>query len=305
MGNSILAHCLYACNRVDTDLATFFSNTGNAHKIRRLNNTELDAQHLIEFPNPDVICVVEVVCNNWTEILRYKLSYEKWVKATPELHNAVQFFSYNIKTNSVKLWQEFYQLYKDPSWPQCLRFGDIASLPDEIQKEILLVYQEPIMALSSEDILAEWLTTCYYDCLTTPPQQVFPGSKILDLQNYLNGKIDILLEVCTQTLGWVWNQQRSDNFYQAMLTANHKYLVWLDNIKHATYCLSNNINIDYKFDTWEQALIIAKLCNQNSIAPENIKWDNTGCNNTSNNLYLENFKRTYHGKSSVRRLKIS
>lgn len=297
MGNSILAHCLYACNQVDTNLATFFSNTGNAHKIRVLNNTELDAQHLIEYPNPDAICVVEVVCNNWAEILRYKLSYSKWFNAVPDLLNAEQFFSYTVKSNSVKLWQEFYQSYKDPSWPLCTRFEDIVSLPDNIQKEILSVYQEPTIEISSESELAEWLTICYSDCLDATQKQVFPESKILDLQDYLDGKIDTLQDVCTQTLGWTWNQQRSDNFYQAMLTANRKYFAWLDNIIHAANCVSTNVNIDYRFDVWEQALLIAKLCNQYGIALENIKWDNAGCNKTSNNLYLENFKRTYHGKT--------
>lgn len=297
MGNAIRAHCLYACNQIDIDLATFFSNTGDAHNIREIKNTELVAQHLIEYPNQNAICVIEVVCNNWSEILRYKLSYSKWAKTVPNLSNAEQFFSHKVRFNSVKLWQDFYQLYKDPSWPVCATFEDISSLPDKIQKEIFSAYQEPEIEITSEGSLAEWLTTCYYDNLTIPKKQKFSGSKILELEDYLNGKIDVLREVCTQTLRWVWNRQRSDYFYQKMLTVNHKYLVWLDNIKHATHCVSNNIKIDNKFDTWEQALIIAKICNQYNISPENIKWDNTGCNNTSNNLYLENFKRTYHGKT--------
>ena len=58
MGNTVLAHVLYSCGQVELDLENFFSDTGNSHKISKLNQTELIAHHLIEFPNSDLKCIL-------------------------------------------------------------------------------------------------------------------------------------------------------------------------------------------------------------------------------------------------------
>lgn len=297
MGNTILAHALYSCNQLDVDLSTFFSDTGNAHKIRLLNKTDLNAWHLTEHPRDDYTCILTVTCRDWSEILRNKLSYTKWYKEYPSLKNFAKFFSYTVPAGHETLWQEFYQNYKDPLWPECATIEQLATLPASIQSEIRSVYQFPSTYIDSEHNLAEWLTVCYYDQFSNTVASNFLDSKTLQLQDYLDGNYSALQEVCTEILGWQWDNVRSNTFHQQAMTANTPYFVWLDNIKAAASFVLNNCPFEFVLDTWEQALIIAYLCNQIGFNPKQIKWNNIDCKVYKNNLYLENFRRTLHGKT--------
>lgn len=186
MGNTILAHALYACNKIDIDLKNLFSKTGNAHKISGVNCTDLYAAHLVEAPVENSNCVIEVKCNDWSELLRIKFSYSKWYQDEPKLSNFEKFFTYRPKDNSDDLWQQFYTTFKDPSWPDCETFEQLIFLPDHIQSEILSVYTPPNRVIVSDTDLAEYLTQCYYDHLA---KQMFRTKKILQVLRFYFYKI--------------------------------------------------------------------------------------------------------------------
>ena len=92
MGNTILAHVLYSCNQVDTDIKSLFSTTGNAHKIQDQNQTSLfiwdQPDHLL---GNAVTKLLTVHYSDCYEVLRHKLSYEKWFSDYPAIGNFNKF----------------------------------------------------------------------------------------------------------------------------------------------------------------------------------------------------------------------
>ena len=94
MGLTVLSHILFSTNQIDTDLNLFFSETGDAHSIKKLNRTNLTAQHLIEHPSADHDYVLKIVCSGWDQILRLKMAYHKWMKKTP-----------NMRLNILIMWK--------------------------------------------------------------------------------------------------------------------------------------------------------------------------------------------------------
>jgi hypothetical protein len=93
MGNTVLAHALYACAQVDINFETFFSSTGNSHRVASINGSCLTAEHLIEYPNNDVKCIIEIKTTDWCEVLKLKMSYAKWCKEYPEESTILKFFN--------------------------------------------------------------------------------------------------------------------------------------------------------------------------------------------------------------------
>lgn len=297
MGNTILAHTLFACNKVDLDLSNFFNKNGNAHAINKFNKSNLYAKHLIEFPNSEYYCVLTVVCEGWFEVLRIKFSYGKWTEEVPTINNYSNFFNAEYSNDVDKQWNDFYQVYRDPQWPDCEKFSEISKLPTPIQEEILSVYQESASQIETEQDFVAWLTICYYDLFTLDAIDHFPGVKKLDLGQYINGDATLLQQLSTEILGWTWDSTRSEQFYQKMLETNKPYILWLEKIKAAVHMLINNDTIDDNFDCWEQALIIAKVCELNDFNPHNIKWINDSCEESKKSIYLEKFRRTLYGKT--------
>lgn len=299
MGNTILAHALFACGQVDLDLDRFFSDTGNSHAIRPLNRTELTAEHLLEFPNPDLTCVLKIACTDWWEVLRIKMSYSKWMLENPGLDNFSKFYSYKLDLDLeyLTLWQEFYQTVRDPGWPECNCPDHIKFLPTDIQKEINQLYTPPNFAEpDSSDQLVEWLSKTYYDSFLQKPS-LLDTIPVLEIGQYLNGEYEKLINVCLSHLGWNWNHHRSKVFHDRVIKINLVYLAWLEEIKIATKSIINNRTIKTTFDLWEQALIIAKACQLLNQDPHTINWDNISCDTVENNLYLNKFTRTHHGKT--------
>jgi hypothetical protein len=299
MGNTILAHALFACNQIDFDLDKFFSSTGDAHQIKNLNTTNLTAEHLIEYPNNDVQCVLEVHCQDWWEVLRLKLSYSKWTKTVPMLHNASDFYSFRVEADKKhqQLWQDFYKVYRDPAWPDCDSIDNVINLPANIQQEIKRVYLPPVLeAPATNDKFVEWLTECYYDQFCNLPVSNVKNTNILMLGNYIQGNYSELIEVCSQVLEWTWNVDRGIKFHDYVLQVNASYLDWLNKIKHATHLLiNNNINqIDQQFELWEQAAILAMACRHVQISVNQLIWDTVGCVTDKSNVYLNIFTRTIH-----------
>jgi hypothetical protein len=300
MGNTILAHALFACGQVDLDLDKFFSATGNSHIIRTLNFSQLTAKHLLEYPNPDLACILKITCIGWWEVLRIKMSYGKWMLENPGLDNFSKFYSYKLDLvfQHLKLWQEFYQAIKDPSWPECNHPDHIKSLPTYIQKEINQLYTSPNFAKpNSSDQLVEWLSKTYYDSFLQEIS-LLDAAPVLELGQYIEGEYEKLIGVCQTHLGWDWNHCRSRVFHSKVIEVNSVYLTWLEEIKIATTLIINNCTVNKTFDLWEQSLIIAKACQLLNQDPHTINWNNISCNTDKNKLYLDKFTRTiHHGKT--------
>jgi hypothetical protein len=296
MGNTILAHALFACGQVDLDLDKFFSATGNSHIIGTLNFSQLTATHLLEYPNPDLACILQITCIGWWEVLRIKMSYSKWMLENPGLDNFSKFYSYKVDLvfQHLKLWQEFYQAIRDPSWPECDHPDHIKFLPTYIQKEINQSYTSPNFAKpNSSDQLVEWLSKTYYDSFLQE-SSLIDKVHVLELGQYINGEYEKLINVCQTYLGWDWDQGRSKIFHNKVLEVNSAYLNWLEKIKIAITSIINNHAVNDTFDLWEQSLIIAKTCQFLDQDPHTINWNNIGCNADENNLYLDKFTRTIH-----------
>ena len=73
MGNTVLAHILFASEQITLNLENFFSDSGDAHQIAKLNNTMLSAKHLVEYPDDLCQCALQLVSIDWFDILRIKM----------------------------------------------------------------------------------------------------------------------------------------------------------------------------------------------------------------------------------------
>jgi hypothetical protein len=290
MGNTILSHALFACNQIDIDLTSFFSKSGNAHAIARINHTNLVAEHLIEYPKDNVSCVLEVQASDWWEVLRLKMSYQKWFGKFPTVDNISTFYNHVVNLSDqeqVRLWQEFYKVFKDPSWPECVSYNDISSLPFSLQQEIISAYIKPVAVQETELQFVEWLVTAYYDRFCQHQSKNFESVPTLLLGNYMQGRFQELIDVCTETLNWSWDSNRSQHFYNKVIEVNQPYLQWLEQITQATDDVMHNRIVSTKFDPWEQAIIIAKACEFTQRTPLNLNWNTVGCDTDRNNLYLD------------------
>jgi hypothetical protein len=165
MGHTILAHILFATQQIDFELDSFFSESGDAHQIDKLNNTLLTAHHLIESPNRAYECVLQIVSVDWFDILKTKMSYDKWFKSFPNLENYSDFFVLNTQLQKDKLWQEYYNQVKDIDWPECELYDKVINLPLHIRTEILNNYIDPIFNIIDDATLFEFLAISYYDKL--------------------------------------------------------------------------------------------------------------------------------------------
>lgn len=299
MGNTILAHALFACNKADIDLDNFFGNGGNSHAIQEINSSILKACHLLEEPDSALECILEVIATDWWEVLRMKMSYHKWYGYTPTVDNAFNFYRYHNDPNqeNIRLWQDFYRNYKDPSWPDCYSYNDVKILSLEIQNEINSVYVVPTdNVLQTEFQFVEWLSKNYYDGFVNHcPVQHFESAKVMLLGNYLQGNFSELTEICTKTLNWSWDNTRSQKFYNKVLEINQPYLIWIEKIKQATTNIIQQHNIIEEFGPWEQAIIIAKVCELTQHIPENLNWNNIGRITDKKNLYLDILKEINYG----------
>jgi hypothetical protein len=276
MGNTILAHILYASEKVDVDLDDFFSDSGDAHKIFKANTTNLLARHLREFPDPSLTCVIEVYCDDWYECLRQKMSYSKWHKCYPEIHNLNAFFQVCLgPVDRNFLWQQFYHDIRDTSWPDCDSYDDRIYLPASVQEEINRLYQQPSAYNIVDDIdLLEFLSLSYYDIYNQRPQQFYDNSLWFSLKDYLNGSLSALIyKVHTVFPAWNWNTEKSNNFRMAVLKSNRTYIDWMELMKQITQNTLAGNQIETKLQTWEKAVIISRICLILKIDPRTIKWD--------------------------------
>lgn len=291
MGKTILAHVLYASNNANFDLENFFSKTGNAHKIKFENSTDLTAWHLQEYPDKNLKCIIELVSDCWYEVLRFKMSYVKWYADFPTRTNYKKFFSnIQISPQQNSDWEVFYNNIRDSSWPDCKSYSMVYTLDDRIRNEILNVYQPPIVDPSESDsFFLEILSQTYFNILTTPYQKAFATAETYYISDYFLGNTSQIENICSTLFGWEWNHTRSTEYFKKVLEVNATYFVWLYNIKNI---YQNTIELKecaVHLELWEQALIIAKCCEHFKVNPSCINWNNKDCTLAENNTFLIKF----------------
>jgi hypothetical protein len=284
MGNTVLAHVFYSCGQKELDLKNFFSDTGNSHKIVKLNliDDELTAYHLVEFPNSDLKCILQLRSDEWFHILQFRMSYFKSYNSVPTLSNLNNFFERKIKINDD--WTKFYSAVRDPSWPDCASYEEIYKLPEYIQEEIQNTYHPPNLLLTTESDLVEFLSETYFNMLMLSYRPAF-DAPVYRLSDYFSKKIHPLEQIAKQ-LKWKYNHQRSDNFYSAMLKANQPHLSWLENIKQVHNNVVNLIHASVDLQPWERALAIAKICITLGHHPRVLNWQDSHCFLDNNNITL-------------------
>jgi hypothetical protein len=283
MGNTVLAHVLYSCGQVELDLENFFSDTGNSHKISELNLTELTAAHLVEFPNSDLKCILQLRSDEWFYILQIRMSYFKWHNNVPKLSNLNDFFE--VKMQFKNDWTEFYNGVRDSSWPDCGSYEEIYKLPNYVQEEIQNTYQSSNMMLTTESNLVEFLSETYFDMLMLSCSPAFFDAPVYYLSDYFSKKIQALEQIA-EHLKWKYNHQRSDDFYSAMLKANHPHLSWLETIEQTHNNVINLNHASVDLQPWERALVIAKICTTLGCHPSVLNWQDSHCFLDNNNITL-------------------
>jgi len=299
MGNTVLSHILYSCEKVDLNLDKFFSDSGNAHEIYNLNQSELIASHLIEFPDNRKKCIIQLDSDECNQVLLLKMSYHKWHNRVPMLNNYAKFFPVtNISEHSEILWNEYYSNVKDPSWPNCPSYYHVQFLPKLIQEEIYQTYQLPENTeINNNDKLLEYFTQCYFD-IFKKTSTLFPLALRYPISKYLKNEIETLKDTVFQVLGWKWNQEKSNIFYQSMISQNTRYFDWLDNIKNI---YNQTIQFDElltNIDIWERAVVIAKVCEHFDITPNRLHWQSKDRFLDKNNVTLINtLKEVKYGKT--------
>ena len=299
MGNTILTHILYSCEKIDLNFNNFFSKSGNSHNIATLNTTNLTAEHLVEFPNSQLSCIIQLYSDNWNLPLQYKMSYEKWHGNIPRLDNYTKFFNVCNVHDSDRLWNEYYSQYKDPHWPKCSSYQAVQFLPDHIQKEIYQTYCYPEeLVITNNKLLLQFLSKCYFDIFISQFNAEFSNSELYPISKYFSNDCEILKNKITTILGWDWNQTRSEEFYSRVMNENNRYFVWLDNIKNIYNQTINFYECQTNIDIWEKAIIVAKVCEYFKLDPFELDWNNDGCFLENNNVLLINYlKEVKHGKT--------
>lgn len=275
LGNTVLAHILFASNRCQLDLDNFFSPTGDAHNITNLNQTSLSARHLVEYPCADIECVLQIVTVDWMEVLRKKMGYTKWAKCEPALSTWHKFYDNHYSIDLARTWNDFYHKIKDKTWPVCQSLDQVTKLPKHVFEEIQQRWVEPEFSISDENQLLEFLTLSYFDDFQNAGAKLSQG-KLYHLDQYLQGDSDPL-ESTSKFLGWTWDRGKSTAFYQVMIETNASYLTWLDLMR---VCYQNFVAGHYQlteYKTWEIAICLAKLCFDTACDPKNIDWTTIHC----------------------------
>lgn len=244
MGNTILAHALYACSKSNFEPSALFSYVGHAHNITRYNKTNVIAAHLDYLPQPNVVQILEIKCVDWYEILRVKFSYAKWWLDTPRENHFLKFG---------------FTEPKNGNWLEHL----------SIKYHTFLQLAKDTTSQSPTFLLGDYLT-----------------NKLNPLRN------------AVEKIGWEWDSDRSDIFYNEMMLHNRCYIDWLEPIKTIVHACVSRTPIDTNLDFWEQAIVIAKVCDIENIHPSSLHWDSYGCFLDTNNVSLiESLERIKDGKT--------
>lgn len=289
MGNAVVAHIMYACDKVDIDCSNFFSTTGDSHRRRLFANRTIQPLHMIEQPEtvpPDSVCIIEIKATGWTKILEFFMGWRKYHKQTPSLDNIETFYSQinQFAIDDQQLWQQFYDNIKDPLWPDCSAYHEVTKLPQYVQDEVYANYTTPVSDLSGENFVS-LMSIAVYDHLheSNSVNPIFDGEVLL-LQDYLDGDVQILQQQAVKYLGWNWNRGKSLEFYHHLMNANRVHLDWLANMQDLFNKTTNAIVVDCQLETFEQACLIAKLCRRYQVHPSQLPWDSINLTHSTQSL---------------------
>jgi hypothetical protein len=147
MGNTLLAHALFSTDQLQIDPIELFSDRADAHSIVNLNQSTLTAWHEREMPaDPPLNIVLTVICQQWDEILRKKLSYEKWFRCYPTESTLDNFYQYTdlAQASSLELLTTSY--YHE------LRLADLFDIPGNTitLTQYFNYYIDPLRLLSNQ-----------------------------------------------------------------------------------------------------------------------------------------------------------
>ena len=289
MGNTIYAHIVYACNKIELDLNSLFSpSLGHAHAVRKMYSDKLFPIHMIEQPElvpADGVCILEIKTSLWYKLLEIKMGYSKFLLKTPDLANVLDFFQIDDQTSTDQnLWNQFYQNIRDPSWPECKSFGDVALLPAHVRAEIQTIYQPPTIGICDTNWVS-LLTIAYYDLLMqSRDNRAMFGGAIFLLDDYFNNNVSVIKQQVVDTLAWNWDDSRSMLFHQKAMQNNRRYIAWLDRLTDLFKKTLAQQVTDIDLDTWEKALWLAAACVQCNKHPKNLNWDVFGELNSNKEL---------------------
>ena len=208
MGHTILAHTLFACNKINVDIDQIFSNTGDAHFITRFNQTNLRCNHNLELPLEQLSTqILSLVCNDWDEVLRKNLSYQKYYKLFPAEHNLNRFnFKFNADMDPLEYlsitYFDSYHISSSGNVP-ILHLGDylthqLESLQSQIQNVLGWHWDQSRSDIFHKKVLIhnqkylQWLDLIKHLVLQTLKKNVVP----CDLQFW--EKAIVISMVCNQ-----------------------------------------------------------------------------------------------------------
>lgn len=276
MGNTLCAHILYSCGKCDLNLDNFFSSTGDAHAIRKMYKFGiLRPLHIIEQPElvpADGSCILEIKTSSWFKLLEIKMGYSKFRLTTPTIDNISSFFQLgNQSIDEKKLWTDFYENIKDSSWPECNSYDKVINLPLHIRNEIYDKYQPAVVDITNDNLLS-LLTEAYYDVINSMDHTPEFGGESYFLDDYCNNNLSIVKKQIQDKLGWQWDDQKSDLFYNHTMKVNQKYIDWLEYIKLLYKETVNNTVVRVNLETWEKSLFLAKICLHYKVHPGSIPW---------------------------------
>ena len=265
MGSTLLAHALFSCGQLDINLDKFFGDTGHAHAVGRNKIRPLMAKHAIEDGlDNDQSVILEVKTSGFYTLLSRKMAYNKWIGFEPTIDNLDHFFEYEPQCDFEQHWEIFYKNWAPRDWPQ---------IPYEARYELFeedRLDAEKRFAIAMSNIPTElsdltplqkfqFLVETWFGEFEVEHSQHFSGSKLYNLKDYLNGDYRILKEVVTTHLGWDWDDDKSNAFYQASMQVNKVYIDWLKRMMfyYEEYIRKDVLPNDLLF--WEQAALLAYM----------------------------------------------
>ena len=190
MGHTILAHTLFACNKINVDIDKIFSNTGDAHFIPSINQTNLICNHNLESPlNQLSTQILSVVCADWDEVLRKSMACYKHYKSWPTEHNLDKFeFKFNADMDPLEYLSITYFDSYSASYPNnahVLHLGQylkhqLESLQSQVQNVLGWQWDNSLSATFHKKVLAhnhkhlQWLDSIKHFVNQTLRKNVMP-----------------------------------------------------------------------------------------------------------------------------------
>jgi hypothetical protein len=238
MGSTLLAHALFSCGQLNIDLNKFFGDTGHAHAVGRGTIRPLMAKNAYDDGlEEDQSVILEVKTSGFYTLLSCKMSYNKWTGFEPTIDNLDFFFEYEPQCDFEQHWEIFYKNWSPEGWPQ-IPYKARYELSEEdrldAEKRFKIAMSNIPTELSDLTPLQKFtfLVETWFGEFNATHSQNFSGSKLYNLQDYLKGDYRLLKEVVTTHLGWDWDDDKSNAFYQASMQANKVYTDWLKKMMH-------------------------------------------------------------------------